>query len=65
MERSGVLTTTKFADQIGLGTCDAHTLESALETGQKARVEQIDFPPVVWGFRIQPTFALVRVVRGD
>ena len=22
-------------------------------------------PPVVWGFRIQPTFALVRVVRGD
>ena len=22
-------------------------------------------PPVVWGIRIQPTFALVRVVRGD
>ena len=21
--------------------------------------------PVVWGIRIQPTFALVRVVRGD
>ena len=21
--------------------------------------------PVVWGFRIQPTFALVRVVRDD
>ena len=21
--------------------------------------------PVAWGFRIQPTFALVRVVRGD
>ena len=23
------------------------------------------FPPVAWGFSIQPTFALVRVVRGD
>ena len=23
------------------------------------------FTPVVWGIRIQPTFALVRVVRGD
>ena len=22
-------------------------------------------PPVAWGIRIQPTFALVRVVRGD
>ena len=24
-----------------------------------------DFAPVVWGIRIQPTFALVRVVKGD
>ena len=23
------------------------------------------FYPVAWGFRIQPTFSLVRVVRGD
>ena len=35
MERSGVLPTTQFADQKGLGTCDAllcvpHTLQSAL-----------------------------------
>ena len=26
---------------------------------------QIHLAPVVWGIRIQPTFALVRVVRGD
>ena len=26
--------------------------------------ETSQVPPVVWGFRIQPTFALVRVVRG-
>ena len=24
-----------------------------------------DTSPVVWGFRIQPTFAIARVVRGD
>ena len=38
MELSGVLPTTKFAYQKGLGTCDAllcmsHTLQSALESG--------------------------------
>ena len=27
--------------------------------------EDEDSAPVVWGIRIQPTFALVRVVRGD
>ena len=48
MERSGVLSTTHFAYQKGLGTCDAllclqHTLQSALESGQEARIVHIDF----------------------
>ena len=48
MERSGVLSTTQFAYQKGLGTCDAllcvlHTLQSTLESGQEARIVQIDF----------------------
>ena len=48
MERSGVLPTTQFAYLKGLGTCDAllclsHTLQSALESGQEARIMQIDF----------------------
>ena len=48
MERSGVLPTTQFAYREGLGTCDAllwvsHTLQRALESGQKARIKQIDF----------------------
>ena len=48
MERSGVLPTTQFACRKGLGTCDAllcvsHTLQSALESGQEARILQIDF----------------------
>ena len=48
MERSGVLTTTQFAYQKGLGTCNAllcvsHTLQSALDSGQEARMVQIDF----------------------
>ena len=47
-ERSGVLPTTQLADQKGQGTCDAllrlsHTLQSALESGQEARIVQIDF----------------------
>ena len=45
---SGVLPTTQFAYRKGLGTCDAllclsHTLQSALESGQEARIVQIDF----------------------
>ena len=45
---SGVLPTTQFAYRNGLGTCDAllcvsHTLQSALESGQEARIVQIDF----------------------
>ena len=48
MERSGVLPTTQFAYRKGLRTCDAllsmsHTLQSALESGQEARIVQIDF----------------------
>ena len=48
MERIGVLPTTQFAYRKGLGTCDAplcmsHTLQSALESGQEARIVQIDF----------------------
>ena len=48
MECSGALPTTPFAYRKGLGTCDAllcmsHTLQSALESGQEARIVQIDF----------------------
>ena len=48
MERSGVLPTNQFAYRKGLGTCDAllcvsHALQSALESGQEARIVQIDF----------------------
>ena len=48
MELSGVLPTTQFAYRKGLGTYDAlfcvsHTLQSALESGQEARIVQIDF----------------------
>ena len=48
MERSCVLQITQFAYRKGLGTCDAllcvsHTLQSALENGQEARIVQIDF----------------------
>ena len=50
MECSGVLPTTQFAYRKGLGTCDAllcmsHTLQSVLESGQYARILQIDFSP--------------------
>ena len=48
MEYNGFLPTTQFAYRRGLGTCDAllcvaHTLQSALEMGQEARMVQIDF----------------------
>ena len=48
MERSSVLPTTQFAYRKGLGNCDAllcvsHTLQSALECGQEARIVQINF----------------------
>ena len=48
MECSGALLTTQFAYRICPGTCDARlcvpcTLQSALESGQQARILQIDF----------------------
>ena len=48
MEHCGMLPSTQFAYQKGLGTCDAllcvsHTLQSALESGQEARIVKIDF----------------------
>ena len=48
MECNGLLRTTQFAYRKGLGTCDAllcvfYTLKSALESGQEARIVQIDF----------------------
>ena len=48
MESSNVLPTTQFAYRKGLGTYDAllclsHTLQSALESGQEARIVEIDF----------------------
>ena len=48
MERSDVLPTTLFAYWKGLGTCDAflcmsHSLQSAVVSGQEARIVQIDF----------------------
>ena len=48
IECSGVLPTTQFAYRKGLGACDAflcvsHTLQSALESGQEARIVKIDF----------------------
>ena len=48
MEGKGVLPTTQFAYRKGLGICDdllcvAHSLQSALEMGQEARIVQIDF----------------------
>ena len=43
-----MLTTTQFAYRKGLGTCDtllcmSHILQSALESGQEARIVQIGF----------------------
>ena len=48
MEQSGVLPTTQFAYRKRLGSCDAllcvsPSLQSALESGQEARIVQIDF----------------------
>ena len=48
MKRNDALPTTQFAYRKGPGTCDAllclsHILQSALESGQKARIVQNDF----------------------
>ena len=59
MERSGVLPTTQFAYQNGLGTYDtlltvSHSLLSALESGKEARIAQIDFSVSLIGSTIWP-----------
>ena len=48
MECRGLLPTSQFAYRKDFGTCDAllcvaHTLQSALDRGQEARIFQIDF----------------------
>ena len=48
IQHTGVRPTTQFVYRKGLGTCDAllcmsHTPQSALESGQEARIVQIDF----------------------
>ena len=58
MEHYGVLPTTQFAYRKGLGTYDAllcvsHTLQSALESGQEARIVQIDFSAALIGSTIR------------
>ena len=52
-----MLPTTQFAYRKGLGTCDAllcvsHILQSALESGQEARIVQIDFSAAFESFNI-------------
>ena len=58
MECRGVLPTTQFAYRNGLVTCNAHvcvahTLQSALEKGQEARIVQIDFRAALTGSTIR------------
>ena len=58
MECSGVHPTTQFADRKGLCTCDAllcllHTLPSALESEQEARILHIDFSTAFDSFNYQ------------
>ena len=71
MERSGVLPTTLFAYRKGLGTCDAllcvsHTLQSALESGQEARIVQIPVQlligSTIWAFSISSALWVLEVL---
>ena len=72
MERSGVLPTTQFAYWKGLGTIDAllcvsHTLQSALESGQEARIVQIvSVQPLIgstiWAFSISSALWVLEVL---
>ena len=53
-----MLPTTQFAYRKGLGACDAllcmsHTLQSALESGQEARIVQINFSEPLIGLTIE------------
>ena len=62
VERNGLLRTIQFAYRKGLGTsdallCESHTLQSALESGQEARIVQIDFSAAfVIGLTIEAFF---------
>ena len=72
MERSGVLITTQFAYRKGLGSCDAllclsHTLQSAFESWQEARIVQIDsvqplIGSTIWEFRISTALWVLEVL---
>ena len=69
---SGVLPTTKFAYWKCLGTCDAllcvsHTLRSVLESGQEARIVQIDLVQrligsTIWAFSISSALWVLEVL---
>ena len=72
MERSGALPTTQFAYRKGLGTCDAllcvsHALQSTLESGQEARIMQIDFSAAligatIWAFSVSSALWVLEVL---
>ena len=72
MKCSGVLPTTQFAYRKGLGTCDAllcvsHTLQNALESGQEARILQIDFTALlkwstIWVFCISSVLWVLEIL---
>ena len=67
MERSSVLPTTQFACRKCLGTCDiflcvSHTLQSALKSGEKARILQIDFSAAIRAFYISSLLWVLEVL---
>ena len=72
MECSGVLSTTQFAYQKGLGTCDAllwvsHTLQSALEIGQRlgsCRLNSVQLliGSTIWAFSISSALLVLEVL---
>ena len=68
MESCGVLPTTQFAYRKGLGTCDAllcvsHTLQSALESGQEARIPvQNLMGSTIWVFSISSALWVLEVL---
>ena len=64
------LPTTQFAYRKGLGTCDAllcvsRTLQSALESGQEAKIGQIDFSTAIRANHQGILYRLCSVGIGD
>ena len=67
-----MLPTTQFACRKGLGTCDdllclSHTLQSALESGQEARIVQIDLVQpligsTIWAFSLSSALWVLEVM---